>query len=215
MRVFLNAGHSIYSTGAQFDSHKESELTIQLRDIFLSMSNRVEIVSVPDNLNLRQSIDWVNARADINDIAFSIHFNSNNNHNIGGTEVYYSNGRERHLSEIFSRTVSKALGINNRGAKHDSQTWVGSLGWLRQLKCDSVLIEICYLTNSGDMASYNKLAASRGLQDAIDEIIPRKVPEEAEKLGRDADLKKLESILSILARMVADLREHISKLLNK
>ena len=199
MKIFLDSGHSIFDVGAVHDSRKENQLTMQLRDAVLPLHH---FVVVPDNLTLRQSIDWVNARADINDLAISIHFNANNNRSIRGTEAYYSDRRENILAEIFSRNVANSLGIPNRGAFHDSKTWVGSLGWLRQVKCDAVLFETCYMTNDTDMSVYDPQKAAQGIKNAILEIIPRKIE----------DLKKQ---LTLLQELVVALQRLVSLLVKK
>ena len=214
MRVFLNAGHDLSDPGASHNLNRENKLNIGLRDTFLDLMKKdIEVISVPDVLNLRQSIFWINERVNINDIAFSIHFNSHYNKLVRGTEVYYYNDRERHIAEIFSRTVSNALGIPNRGAKPDRLTWIGSLGWVRNLKCDSVLVEVCYLTNDLDMKAYHPTRAAKGLQNAVLEIIPRKVPLEAEKAGREPDLICLPQ--SLWMRVIVMLQGLIKSLENK
>lgn len=213
MKLYLNAGHSILNSGGWNDQgHKENELNMDLRDAVARHLIGIQIILVPDNLNLRQSIDWINERAAENDIALAIHFNSNRNTRIGGTEAYYYNDREKHLAEIFSRTVSKSLGINNRGARPDNESWVRSLGFLRQLKCDSVIVETCYLSNKADMTKYDPEKAALGFVDAIYEIIPRKVPKEAERAGREADLVKIQEQISIIAKLVEALQEIIKNL---
>lgn len=205
MKVFVNAGHHLSDPGAWHDPKTESQLSIQLRDMsLLLLQEHVKVIWVPDDLNLKESIKWINDRATINDIAFSIHFNSNRDKTIKGTEVYYYNDREKQIGEIFSRTVSSALGIENRGAIADKFTWVGSLGWVRKLICDSVLVEVCYLTNDSDMSVYTPEKASQGLRNAIMEILPRKVPGKAKEQGRDPDLciKQVSNLMAIINWLV-------------
>lgn len=215
MKVFLNAGHHLLDPGAWHKGHKEGELTIELRDAVINLftGDQIEFESVPDDLDLKESIAWVNERADVNDTAFSIHFNANSNPGIRGTEAYYFNEREKELAEIYSRNVSSDLHIPNRGAKPDKNTWVGSLGWLRKLKCDSVLIEVCYLSNDLDMSNYDVSRAARGIVDAVKEIIPRKDPVEATNVGRtDADLMNLNlSLLQELFLLLTKLIELLKR----
>ena len=217
MTVFINAGHHLLDPGGFSNPHKENQLTIELRNAIESLFVRTDLEYgiVPDELNLRQSIDWINKRADENDIAFSIHFNAHSNKFVLGTEAYFFNNREHQMAEIFSRTISKSLGINNRGAKADTLTWVGSLGWVRRLKCDSVLVEVCYLTSPIDMARYDVDSAARGFLDAVREILPRKEPEEAKMIGREADLKFLKEKLTLLQRLVVALNTLLALLIKK
>lgn len=214
MRIFLNAGHHLFDPGAWHLSMKESGLNIKLRDMVLPLLQKhAEVISVPDDLNLKESIAWINEYATIDDIAFSIHFNSHSDKSKQGTEVYFHNEREKQIAEIFARTVSSAVGLKNRGAIPDRLTWVGSLGWVRKLICDSVLVEVCYLTNESDMSAYTPEKASQGLENAIMEIIPRKVPEEAEKEGREADLciKRVSNLMTIINWLVGIINLQIKK----
>ncbi len=172
-KIIINAGHHLADSGVVHKRLIESEMTIALRDkVAILLEDYGKLYIIPDHLNLRQSIAWVNGRADVDSLAITIHFNSHNNRSIGGTEVYYANEREHELAIIFADHVSKSGVFRNRGAKHDSLTWVGSLGWLRKLKCDSVLIEVCFLTNEDDMEKYSANNVSRAIRDAVEEVIP-------------------------------------------
>lgn len=189
MRLFINAGHDLMSPGAVSGKYVENKLTMELRDVIVPLLAGVaSVIEVPDELDLKQSIEWINKRATVNDVAISVHFNSFSDSGVGGTEAFYSNEREKQMAEIFSRTVSTVLGLKNRGAKHDSKTWIGSLGWLRRLVCDSVVVEICFLTHDFDMNSYSAPQAAQGIKDGIVELLPRKEKNAADKIGRDPDL---------------------------
>lgn len=192
--------------GAVHEGKKESSLTIGLRDAVVpklqAAGYTVEVV--PDTLNLRSSIAWVNQRATKDDLAFSFHFNWSNDHSVRGTEVFYSNKREGELAAICARHVAEALGFPNRGARPDTWTWVGQLGWLRQLKCDSVLIEVAYMTNDSDMRDYSPQRAADGFLAAMKEIAPRKL-----------ELSDLRKQLSLAERLVADLIEQFNRLFKR
>jgi len=208
MKIYLNNGHHLKDSGAVHKGHEESQMAIELGESVVNeLSKFVEVLSVPDDLNLRDSIDWVNERATEHDFAFSTHFNSHSNQYVAGTEVYYSNEREKELAITFAQEVSKAGGFKNRGPRHDSSTWVGSLGWLRNLKCDSVLLEVCYLTNNEDMVKYDTQKVTEGIVKAIKKIIPQQV----ELPTRE----ELQAEVSSLRKLVDDLLKLIVKLLNK
>lgn len=177
MKIFINAGHwddpttdAIEDPGARTSEHNESELVMKIRDNLETIFPTADYV--PDDLDLKQSIQYVNDRAERNDLAISIHINANNNTSIRGVEAYYADNSK--LADLFSRRVSQSISIPNRGAKHDSESYVGSLGWLRKIKCQSVLIEVCYLTNSKDVFKIiipsNKMKVARGIMQAINEL---------------------------------------------
>jgi N-acetylmuramoyl-L-alanine amidase len=145
-RVIINAGHFNTDPGCRFGDYTERDLVKKIRDEVLNLLPNA--IPVPDEFNLRQSIDWVNSFCSKDDLCIEIHLNANANSSLNGCEAYYHDNP--YLAEMFSRHVSKALGVTNRGTKHDSMTYVGSLGWLRQIKGQSVLVEACYLTNYQD-----------------------------------------------------------------
>ena len=176
--IFINAGHHNADQGAHHNGFKESELNIALRDVVVLRLKEegYTIESVPDRLTLRESIAWINERTESTDFAFSIHFNSHRNLQVRGTSVYYSSEEERNIAKIFSENIAGALDFWNQGAIHDSQSWIGELGWLRKLKCPSVLVEVCYLTNEIDMREYNAGLATDGFLGALLEIFPLPKP---------------------------------------
>lgn len=173
MKTFISAGHSFDDTGATYGSVKEAEVNMKVRDEVKELLP--DAIYVPDNLTLRESIDWVNSRASEDDLAIEIHQNANNNASIRGTETYYDN--EYDLGEIVARNVSKALGIPNRGVKHDSESRAGSLGWIRLTKCSSALVECCYLSNELDRMKIvtvrGQMEAAQGIVNAITEYKAR------------------------------------------
>src|SRR3990167_8302976 len=62
---------------------------------------------------------------------------------------------------------------SNRGPKHDSLSYVGSLGFLRQLKCPSVIIECLYMTNEQDklvLLNGGPEKIARGIKRSLDTL---------------------------------------------
>lgn len=174
MKIFCNAGHHLRDSGVIYQGTKESELTIKIRDEIKKLFPNA--FYVPDELNLRESIDWINDRATQEDFAISIHLNSYNDKSVRGTEAYYYvNPR---YAEIFARRISSKLMIPNRGARPDTQTNVGSLGFLRKLNCPSVLVECGYLSNLEDKRMINSdngfRLVAKGVQLALYELFPQK-----------------------------------------
>lgn len=174
MTIFISSGHHddpntphFDDTGATSGAFREATINMAIRDEVKELMP--EVVCVPDDLNLRESIDWVNARCAPNDIAIEIHQNSNSNTSVRGTETYYDN--EPEFGEILARNVSKALQVPNRGVRHDSESRAGSLGWIRLTKCSSALVECAYLSNEFDrfiVASVRgQMDAAQGIKNAI------------------------------------------------
>lgn len=175
MKIFVNAGHWIGDQGVSFGSYKENALMMAIRDKLKELLPDAEYV--PDSLDLKATIEYSNQRARPDDFAIDIHLNSNKDSSLRGTEAYYYDNPR--YAEVFSRKVSEALGIPNRGPKPDTQTYVGSLGFLRKLKCPSVVIECAYLSNSEDRTIITRedglYNAARGIKNALDELFPPKL----------------------------------------
>lgn len=146
MNVFCNAGHFIRDRNAPHDMQTESELVMRVRNkVRLKLPHALY---VPDNLDLGESIKWVNQRANKDDFAVSIHINSNPNKNIRGVEIYYH--ENYYVASLFAYYLSRKMNLPNRGARHMSESAIGELGWLNKLNCPSILIEVCYLSNEVD-----------------------------------------------------------------
>ena len=189
MRIFVNAAHHLRDSGVIYGPLKENvlgqtdwipSLGMMVRDNLRPLLEGYEVFYVTDELDLKASIAWINEKCHETDFALEVHFNANNDKNIRGTEAYYADNPQ--FAIFFSAEVSGKLGIPNRGAKHDSQTYVGSLGFLRKLVCPSVVVEAAYLTNYQDRWIVSQLNAPRkiaeGVANAINLLfpLPKEVP---------------------------------------
>jgi len=208
MKIFISAGHHLKDQGTSWGTLKENELTIRVRDAVFKLLIG-ENFFPPDNLTLKETIEWINERANLGDLAVEIHFNSNSNASLRGTEAYY--WFQPRFAEVFSRKVAEALGIPNRGPKPDHMSYVGELGFLRKLKCDSVLVECLYLSNQADRDALNIEAIARGIKAALDELYP--------PLPEKKDLEKIEELrtiqVSLLKRVLSALQAKLAELLAK
>ena len=166
MKILIDAGHFLKDSGVISGDLKENVLSMTTRDALKPLLTGYEVLYVPDELNLVDTLAWINERADESDFAIAIHFNGNNDPSIRGTEAYYADSEEW-VAGVFAGTVSKALGIPNRGAIHDSKTYVGSLGFLRKLVCLSVVVECAYLTNHQDRWIISQPDAPRKIAEGI------------------------------------------------
>ena len=169
MKIFIDSGHWLKDSGVVSGDLKENilgGLGMMSRDALKPLLAGYEVFYVPDELNLVDTLAWINERADESDFAIAIHFNGNADPAIRGTEAYYADSEEW-TAGVFASAISKALGIPNRGAIHDSKTYVGSLGFLRKLVCLSVVIECAYLTNHQDRWIISQPDAPRKIAEGI------------------------------------------------
>ena len=202
--IYINAGHHLNDSGhVESDGTKENEIVMKIRDALTPMLTNYDVDCVPDTLDLKWSIQYVNKKATKNDFAIDIHLNANNNKQVNGVEAYYVTDPK--YATVFSRSVANALNLKNRGALPDSITSVGSLGWLRYLKCPSVLIEVCYLTNDHDRISLLQGIenAAIGIKNGIDELF-QKVEE--------TTLTTFQLMLLVIKAKLALIQELVAKL---
>jgi hypothetical protein len=138
---------------------------ILLRDRVITelRSRQCEVVLVPDDLNLSDSIRWINDRSLPGDIALAI----NNSNNSQETNVFYiSNNleRKRNAELLLLLLVRSFPEITSQGSKPDTVTEMGSLAFCRQIDIPSLVIKIgCLSYSNGDI--YLKIAS--GLADGL------------------------------------------------
>lgn len=157
-RIIVNAGHSDSDPGAV--TLVERDEVKKIRDAFVEvMQNKgFEVLVIPDNLTLPQSIaqanQWAAALADA--LCIDIHLNSSSNKAVRGVETFYgTTGTSKDIATALANSISLSMGFPNRGARPDTQTAVGSLGWIRQTKAWATLVEVGYISNAEDMAVLN------------------------------------------------------------
>jgi len=155
--IYLNAGHSELDPGAISDRYgAERDINIWIRDALKEELDiqgfRVE--SVPDDLDLRKSIDWINekVKGDINaGLALSIH---NNCCGGEGAESWYVTGYENSSGKIARLLINRfceETGLKNRGAKPDKLARFGYLAFIQETNCWATLIECGFMDNNKDM----------------------------------------------------------------
>ena len=159
-RIFLSAGHGGYEGGALdpgtlAGNTTEAREMILLRDLIVSQlrSRNLEVLSIPDDLSLIQTIDWINGRARFGDVALEIHADSFSNPELRGATAYYiANNSERQQDgeQMLLALLRRVPQLANRGAQPDTVAGIGSLAFCRQIWIPSLLLEVGFLTNPED-----------------------------------------------------------------
>jgi hypothetical protein len=159
-RIFLSAGHGGKDGGGSdpgtiSGGTTEAREMILTRDLILSelRSRGFEVLSVPDDLGEKQTIEWVNARGRSTDVALEIHANAASNPSLRGSSVFHianNTQRKGHAELLLLALLRRVPQLPNRGAKPDTTAGVGSLAFCRQVVPPSLLIEIGFLTNPDD-----------------------------------------------------------------
>lgn len=160
-RIFLSAGHDLIDPGAVAFGTTESKEMMLTRDLVAKEleAQGAAFLSIPDNLNLRQTIQWINSQARTGDVAVELHGNAANGR-ARGTEAFFVDGntKRKQDAELLLKALleevpelhlqGKSL---SRGSKSDTLSVHGRLAFCRQLSVPSILIELCFVDNRQDL----------------------------------------------------------------
>lgn len=111
--------------------------------------------------SLKQRVEKANSQ-DAN-LFLSIHFNSSDNKNASGVEVFYNKNNSK-LEKLGNEILNNFDGYNNRGYKK------GNFYVLKNSTMDALLIECGFVSNTQDMAKYNALEIAKNIFKAIDKV---------------------------------------------
>ena len=161
-QIFISAGHGgiengVRDAGALIAGTTEAQEMIALRDLVVPelRSRGYDVLSVPDDLSLRQSIDWINARTKAGAVAIEIHAEEFSNQATRGATVYHiANNRDRRdQAELIMLSLLKEVpSLPSRGVKADTSAGTGRLAFCRQTVPPALVAEIAYLSNAQDFA---------------------------------------------------------------
>jgi N-acetylmuramoyl-L-alanine amidase len=179
--LIITAGHSLKEAGARgVEGVKEEIETIKLRDDVtkhLKKWYKVDVWNDNDSDSLQTVINQIKAKVKSKfDISIDIHFNAGPP-TATGVEVIVPNSpslEEKFLGSKLSEEIAKTLKLRNRGLKTEDDTARKTIGILRQPHvATNILLEICFITNSNDVASYraNYLKLVQTISDTIGNYI--------------------------------------------
>ena len=160
-KIYLTAGHRGGTTGANYNGIKEAEETIWLRNEIAERLEKKGIEVVVDNneASLSEVIATINAECKKTDICVDLHFNAVANPSANGTEVFKpfnSSDTEIEVAEDLLYATCMVLNTKNRGVKREGEGTHQRLAMLSDIKCNSVLLEICFISNINDVVKYKE-----------------------------------------------------------
>ncbi|MEK4283209.1 N-acetylmuramoyl-L-alanine amidase [Ureibacillus sp. FSL K6-0165] len=153
--ITISPGHWAVGTGARdlIDEVTEARKVVK-RVIEILRSSGITVNHVEDNTskNQQQNLNYLvtqhnktNRKLDV-----SVHFNSATRTDKGlGVEVLYYDQKE--LAAKVSKAISDVSGLINRGAKERKE-----LAFLRNTNKPSILIEVCFVNSTVDVAIYKR-----------------------------------------------------------
>ena len=112
-----------------------------------------------DSASLSQVIATINASCKKTDICVDLHFNAVANPGANGTEIFKpfnSTDTEMELAEDLLYSTCMILGTKNRGVKREGEGTHSRLAMLSDVMCNSVLLEVCFISNREDANKYKE-----------------------------------------------------------
>lgn len=160
-KIYLTAGHRGGTTGANYNGIKEAEETIWLRnEIAERLKDKgVEVMLDNDSASLSEVIATINADCKKTDICVDLHFNAVGNPSANGTEVFKpfnSSDTEIEVAEDLLYATCMVLNTKNRGVKREGEGTHQRLAMLSDVACNSVLVEVCFISNKEDANKYKE-----------------------------------------------------------
>ncbi len=161
-RIFISAGHGGRESwgidpGTIAGGTTEAREMILLRDLIVTelRTRNQEVLSVPDDLSARGTIDWINSRSRPRDVALEIHADAAPNPSVRGASVFYitnNNERRQNAELLLTALLRRVPQLPNRGVRPDSESGLGSLVFCRQVRVASLYMQVGFLTSPEDRA---------------------------------------------------------------
>lgn len=161
--IFISAGHSNTpgrDRGAVGNGFIEGNLTVEFRNLIISELAKIGVKAERDGDNTvtAETVNFIRKKLfGINSIFIDFHFNAGPSTATGCEVIVPDNPSEFEwsMAQDISATISNVLGIRNRLPKSESKSARSKLAWMRTTG-ENILPEVCFITNSADMASYQK-----------------------------------------------------------
>jgi N-acetylmuramoyl-L-alanine amidase len=164
--LYITKGHQIINGVGNGANHNGFDEAVEARDLVNDLAkelwkkHNVFTYADDDADSLSTVISWLVSKVKKGDISIDVHFNAYSKSAANGTEVFVpsmATKEEKLFAEKVASTISKTLGINNRGVKTASASQHSSLGILEKPHlATNILIEVCFITNDKDVAQYRK-----------------------------------------------------------
>lgn len=160
-KIYLTAGHRGGMTGANYNGIKEAEETIWLRnEIAERLRNKgIEVMLDNDSASLSEVVATINSDCKKTDVCVDLHFNAVANPSANGTEVFKpfnSSNIEIELAEDLLYATCMVLNTKNRGVKREGEGTHQRLAMLSDVRCNSVLLEVCFISSIADANKYKE-----------------------------------------------------------
>lgn len=159
-RIFISAAHGgrengRIDPGAIAGGTTEAREMILLRDLIVTelRGRNWQVLSVPDDLSARGTINWINARANSRDVALEIQTDAAPNPSVRGATVFFiGNNAERRTNAdlLLLALIRRVPQLPNRGTRPDTSISTGGLAFCRQTSIAALVMAVGFLTSPED-----------------------------------------------------------------
>lgn len=162
-RIAISAGHSNVEgkdQGAQSNEYSEGKETVAFRNLLIEALNKLNVKASidPDEFVTSQTVELFKRYFSHDDILIDIYFNASDNISATGVEcivpLNYSTFEYMLATDLCS-TIASTLNIRKRGVITEAQSARNKLVWM-SMNAETVIIELCFLSNFKDMLNYNQ-----------------------------------------------------------
>jgi len=161
-RIFISAAHGGIESGkndpgAIAGGTTEAKEMILLRDLVVTelRSRNLEVLAVPDDLSAAKTIVWINARANVKDVALEIQANAASSPSVRGASVFYiakNQQRQQNAELLLKGLLVRVPQLPSRGVKPDTDSGLGKLQFCRQTTIPALLLQVGFLSSPEDRA---------------------------------------------------------------
>ena len=154
--IYLSAGHWNGDPGAVANGLQENELTKQLRDAIAAELRALGATFTLDKDTEPLAAYLARIKPGSGSVVCEVHFNAASPAATGIEVITADNPTpdSKALAADLASSGARLMGIVNRGVKTEAQSHRGRLGLMRKPAGITVLPEVCFITNPGDIRSF-------------------------------------------------------------
>lgn len=133
----------------------------------------VNIVKVPELLNLEERIKWVNGQFAKYPEPLAMEFHLDSASALAkGASVWYNDTNQYTMGEgkKFLAKYTEVTGLTSRHVNSDKTNRLGDLGFVSEIKCASLLVELGFISNKDELWAIR----SKGVDAVIKSIVALK-----------------------------------------
>lgn len=177
MKICISIGHGKsakggYDSGALGGGYEEFKIGREIGKYAAAALREygcgVTLINYDADKSLYERIRVINAGK--YDLAMEIHLNAAHG---TGSEVYYKVGNNagKKIAGAISKSIATKFGIPNRGAKVKVQNNTNYFGFVREVKCQSLLVETVFIDTASDRKHVETAAGQKQCGIAIAEAV--------------------------------------------